>query len=66
MTLRSELVKRKMQLSIRLTSAKVYIKYPKSFLGKRQFTQKDITLLEKQIAETEAAIIGIDNWLKNK
>lgn len=43
-----------------------YVKNPLSFIGKKDFSLNDLPKLEEDIAETKAAIKGIEEWRKSK
>ena len=66
-TLYSQLSKRLGQLEHRKMMIPRYIENNKAFLGKNPYTLEMVADIEKQIAETEAALTGIEVWReKNK
>ena len=53
------LMKRLEQLNERKRMIPIYVKNPNKFLGKKDFSMKDVPVIEKEIEETVAAINGI-------
>lgn len=65
MSLRTELEKRLQQLEHRKMMIPRYVDVNRRWLGKNHYSMSMIPSIEKQIAETKAAISGIDEWIKS-
>ena len=60
------LTERLNQLENRKMMIPRYVAKPLSFIGKKDFSLNDLPKLEEDIAETKAAIKGIEDWRKSK